>query len=157
MKFIEPRSQSLIHDTNALGDETGLECRDPSLTQQQFAEESDINYIADRFGLTGELPTVLDLPRYGDFEGIFDFQTAQNQVLEAQRQFMTLPAKMRARFRNSPQELLEFLEDESNRDEAIALGLVKKPEIEPQSPPTPPAPPAAPGGPTPPATPPVTP
>lgn len=148
MKFIEPKSQSLNYDTNAESDKSAIHCEDPTLTQQQFVEESDINYIAERYGLTGEMPQVLDLPHYGDFSEIFDFQTAQNQVIEAKRQFMTLPAKIRARFRNSPQELLEFLADTDNKDEAIALGLVNKPQAPLQStsdtPPTP-APAAPPG------------
>lgn len=128
-----PRSAN-NYNALAWSNYTGLKCEDPSLTQQQFAEESDINFIADKFKLTGEMPQVLDLPQYGDFTGIFDFQTAHNSVIEANKQFMTLPAKMRARFDNNPQKLLEFLENEENRDEAIFLGLVKRPEEAPQSP-----------------------
>jgi len=45
---------------------------------------------------------------------------------------MELPAKMRARFHNDPQELLEFISNEENRAEAEKLGLVaKKPETPP--------------------------
>lgn len=127
-KFVKPelpRSQN-NYDTNELSDATGLKCEDPSLTQQQFLEESDINYIADKYGLTGELPQVLELPKYGDFTGIFDYQGAQNAVIAAQQQFMTLPAKLRARFDNDPQKLLAFLEDDDNRAEAEFLGLVNK-------------------------------
>lgn len=126
------------YDMNKAGDESGLHCKDPSLAQQQFAEESDINFIAERYGLTGEMPQVLQLPQYGDFTGIFDFQSAQNAVREAINQFMTLPAKIRTRFENQPQKLLDFLEDPENRDEAIFLGLIPKPETPvadvPQSP-----------------------
>lgn len=115
---------------------SAIHCKDKSLAQQEFKAESDINFIADRYGLTGELPQVLDLPKYGDFTGVFDFQSAQNVVVQAKQQFMTLPAKLRARFHNSPQELLQFLEDPENRKEAIAIGLVQEP---PQSPPGEPA------------------
>lgn len=132
-KIEMPRSPN-NYDARKASDDTGLTCEDPTLTQQQFAEESDINYIAERFGLTGELPQVLELPKYGDFTGIFDFQTAQNSVIHAQKQFMTLPAKMRQRFNDDPQKLLAFLEDPANRDEAIFLGLVNKPQEAPQSP-----------------------
>lgn len=128
------------YDTKQHSDDTGLACPEPTLTQQQFLEESDINFIAERFGLTGEMPQVLKLPAYGDFEGIYDFQSAQNQVREAETSFMTLPAKVRARFNNNPQQLLEFVEDEANREEAIFMGLVKRPEVEPQSPPAAPQP-----------------
>lgn len=113
---------------------TSLECKDPTLAQQQFKEESDINTIVDRFGLTGEMPQVLNMPQYGDFTGIFDYQTAMNLVVQGREEFMKLPAKMRARFHNDPNELLEFLNDDDNKDEAIKLGLVKAPDPVPESP-----------------------
>jgi len=116
------------YDTNAASDEAGLSCPEPTLAQQQFAEESDINYIAERYGLTGEMPQVLELPRYGNFEGIFDFQSAQNAVVLAKQQFMTLPAKVRSRFDNDPQKLLAFMEDPENRQEAEFMGLISRPE-----------------------------
>lgn len=119
------------YDVDEASDDSGLECLDPTLTQQSFVEESDINYIAERYGLTGELPQVLQLPKYGDFTEVFDFQSANNAVIEANRQFLTLPAKMRSRFDNDPQKLLSFLEDVNNRDEAIYLGLIPKPVTEP--------------------------
>lgn len=118
------------YDTNKASDESGLACPEPSLTQQSFVEESDINFIAERYGLTGELPQVLQLPRYGDFTGIFDFQSAQNAVRKSLEQFMSLPAKIRSRFDNNPQKLLSFLEDPENREEAQFLGLVEKPPLD---------------------------
>lgn len=127
------------YDMNLAGDESALECKDPTLAQQQFAEESDINFIANKFHLTGEVPTVLNLPKYGDFEGIFDFQSAQNSVRIALEQFMTLPAKLRTRFDNKPQKLLDFLENPENKEEAEFLGLTNKPQDPPQAPPAGPA------------------
>lgn len=119
------------YDTMEASDESGLKCLDPSLAKQEFTEESDINFIAEKFGLTGEMPQVLTLPAYGDFEGIYDFQTAQNTVIQAERQFMTLPAKVRKRFNNDPQELLQFMGkmqegDQNAIEEAVFLGLAKK-------------------------------
>ena len=129
------------YDTNAASDEAGIACPEPTLTQQHFREEADINHIAERFGLTGELPEVKDRPTYGDFSGIFDFQTAQNAVVEAKQQFMTLPAKLRTRFDNNPQKLLDFLDDPDNREEAEFLGILQKRSNEPVAPP-----PGAPAG-----------
>lgn len=108
---------------------TGLHCRDQTKTQQQFKDETNILTIVERFGLTGEMPQVLHLPEYGDFTGIFDFQSAQNTIRFAQEQFMSLPANMRARFHNDPQELLEFVANDDNRAEAEKLGLVEKPRV----------------------------
>lgn len=111
-----------------------LDCSaDPTLAQQHFKDECDINTLVERFHLTGEMPQVIEkLPSASDYEGIFDFQSAMNAIVAAQRQFMTFPAKLRARFENDPQQLLEFLEDTENREEAERLGLIeKKPEPAP--------------------------
>lgn len=128
---MEPLKQPYNYDADMASEESGLECKDGSRTQQEFAKETDINYIAARFGLTGQLPQVLQLPTYGDFTGIFDYQTALNVVNDAKQDFMTLPAKIRSRFNNNPQELLEFMDDDANTDEAIALGLATKPPAPP--------------------------
>lgn len=116
------------YDVDKASHETALRCEDESLTQQQFLEESDINYIAERFMKTGEMPQVLQMPTAGDFGEIFDFQSAMNLIKHAKDEFMTLPAKVRSRFDNDPAKLINFLEDTDNRDEAIALGLIPKPE-----------------------------
>lgn len=123
------------YDMNEVSDETGLSCNDPSLTQQQFAEESDINFIVDRFMKTGHIPTPATMPQYADYDGVFDFQTAMNVVRQADENFMRMDAKVRARFHNSPQEFLEFFADPANADEAVRLGLAvhtAKPKDVPQ-------------------------
>lgn len=111
------------YDTNQVSDETGLKCEDPSLTQQQFKEEADINTIVDRFMKSGVMPTPVNMPQYVDYEGVFDFQSAMNVVRQADENFMRLDAKVRARFNNSPQEFLEFFADPANAEEAVRLGL----------------------------------
>lgn len=131
------------YDMHAESKKSGLHCKDKSLTDQSFKESVDINTLVERFGITGQMPQVLNLPKYGDFTGVFDFQTAMNSVRTAEEGFMELPAKIRARFHNNPQELLQFIENEENRPEAIKLGLItdkpKEPEKapEPQPAPTP--------------------
>ena len=115
------------YDVDLVSDETGLACPDPSLAQQNFKDESDINFIVRQFGLTGELPRQTISPQYGDFTGVLDYHSAVNAVLAAQDEFMDLPAQMRARFDNDPAKLIDFLGNEENRDEAIKLGLIDKP------------------------------
>ena len=114
---------SAYDDFSAMSDETGLRCLDPSLTQQQFKEESDINTIVDRFMKTGVMPDPVSMPQYVDYEGVFDFQSAMNVVRAADENFMRMDAKVRARFHNSPQEFLEFFANPDNVDEAVRLGL----------------------------------
>lgn len=120
------------YDVDKVSDETGLVCSDPSLAQQNFKDESDINYIVRQFGLTGDLPSQPLSPQYGDFTGVLDYHSAVNAVLAAQDEFDHLPAQIRARFNNDPAQLIDFLDNEENRDEATKLGLVvEKPISEP--------------------------
>jgi phage internal scaffolding protein len=114
------------YDTDAASNESGLACEEPSLAQQHFKEECDINTILQKFNITGLLPEAPLSPRYGDFSGIGDYHTALNRVIAAQDEFEGLPAQIRARFDNDPAQLIEFLQDENNRPEAEELGLVEK-------------------------------
>jgi phage internal scaffolding protein len=122
MKTVFCRS-AYNYDMDLVSDQTGLKCEDPSLTQQQFKEEADINVIVDRFMKSGVLPTPASMPQYVDYEGVFDFQSAMNAVRAADENFMRMDAKIRARFNNSPQEFLEFFANPENTEEAIRLGL----------------------------------
>lgn len=120
------------YDADVVSDLTGLLC-DPEegLTQQQFKEDSDINVIVSRFGLTGELPDDFRPPVSGDFRGITNFHDALNAVRAAEESFMELPGELRKRFSHDPQLLIEFVEDGRNRDEAVRLGLIPAPVVVP--------------------------
>jgi phage internal scaffolding protein len=112
------------YDMDAVSDETSLVCKDASLAKQSFAEESDINTLVRRFGLTGELPTNVRMPSYGDFTIVSDFHSAMNAVAQANEAFDAMPALVRARFDNDPGKFVDFCADDSNRAEAEKLGLV---------------------------------
>jgi phage internal scaffolding protein len=113
------------YDGDKVSVETGLVCEDPSLAQQQFKDECDINTILERFNVTGQLPVGPLQPRFGDFSGITDYQTALNAVLDAQDAFDSLPARVRERFANDPAAFVDFCLDAANRDEMKALGLIE--------------------------------
>lgn len=115
------------YDVDAASNESALKEFDKGVTQQQFAEECDINNIVKRFGLTGELPENIGFPVSGDFTGVSDFKSAMDVVRKSQEAFMELPGDMRYRFANDPQRLMEFLDDPRNREEAVKLGLVNAP------------------------------
>lgn len=117
------------YDMNAAGDESGLECKDPTLTKQSFAEEVDINTIVKRFKLTGELPKDIRLPTYEDFTGVFDFHSAMNAVAQAREAFDKMPANVRTRFNNDPGAFVDFTADRNNLAEARTLGLVPPEEL----------------------------
>jgi phage internal scaffolding protein len=122
------------YDTIAASDESGLACEEPSLAQQQFKDETDINNILRQFNITGLLPEAPVSPRYGDFTGISDYKTAIDRVMATNNEFDALPAPIRARFDNDPANLIEFLNNEENRLEAEKLGLVEPKETLEQAP-----------------------
>lgn len=95
------------------------------VTKQSFKDECDINNIMRRFEATGELPFNQRPMLFGDVPAI-DFQGAMSIVVDARERFHALPSEIRDRFANDPQRLITFLQDEKNRPEAEALGLVRK-------------------------------
>lgn len=94
--------------------------------QQQFKDDCDVNNIMKKYQTTGHFTHATSKQgQYKDFFGITDYHDMLNTVLYAQEAFQTLPAAVRARFANDPGEILEFVQDPKNRDEAIKLGLIK--------------------------------
>lgn len=104
----------------------GISC-EPGRTQQSHRDECDINILMRRFAATGSITHVVSgIAKYGDFTNVDDYQAAVNQINEANRLFMEMPAEVRSRFDNNPHQLLNFLEDEGNYEEALELGLVEE-------------------------------
>ena len=131
------RQQYHIEDEVAHGDKTIVYNDDPSLTQQHFKDDVDINVMVKRFGIgDGAIPPAALNPRhFGDFTDAVDFREALDRTRAAQEHFDALPADLRDRFRNDPVRLFNWINDPKNDDEAVALGLLKR-----QEPPAPPAP-----------------
>lgn len=102
----------------------------PSKTQQAHAAECDINNIVARYKQTGILPEIARQGVFGDVSNIPDYQTALNIVEDAEKAFMALPAKVRERFGHNPGELVDFVQDVKNREEAIKLGLISPEPLE---------------------------
>lgn len=98
---------------------------EPSLTKQSLSDECDINVIMARFEKTGVLShSNPDSPRYGDFADVVDYDESLRVVMDAEEAFMSLPAKVRARFENDPSQIIEFVRDPANMKEAVSLGLI---------------------------------
>lgn len=99
-----------------------------SRAKQSFQKEANINTIMAKYAKSGLLvdPMCVStrMPQFGDFSAVNDFQSMQNRVLEVKRYFDSLPAVVRLRFNNSPDELLKFMSDDKNKDEALKLGLL---------------------------------
>lgn len=116
-------NEDVLTEADVVSVATGLECKDPSLTVQSQSEDADINVLVRRFGLTGQIPVNLAVPMEEDFLDIFDYQSAQNALVAADRAFMSIPAEIRARFNNSAHELIQFCSNPANADELRKLGL----------------------------------
>lgn len=127
--------------------ESGITFKEPTLTQQHQRDETDINIIVQRFGVTGMLPQAAVLPTYGDFTASTDFQASMNLIIQAQEAFDALPAKTRQYFDHDPGKLLEFIDAGPDAQLVLDLGLghVVSPAKETAPPAPAPAPPPPPG------------
>lgn len=95
-------------------------------TEQNHKDECDVNKIIRKYDKTGLITHISKIEaKFGDMTG-GDFKEAHDLVINAKRMFDELPSNIRNRFKNNPEELLTFMEDPENRDEAIELGLIDK-------------------------------
>lgn len=117
------------YDLAKASDDSGLDCScdGAGRTKQSFSEEADINTLIRRFGIGNPLPQGVRVPSYGDFSGVYDYQSALNVLQRADAAFMGLPANLRSRFGNDPAAFVAFCDDDANRDEAVRLGMVPAP------------------------------
>lgn len=111
------------------GVKSGFSFEGDSLTQQHFKDDCDVNKIIDRYTRTGVVPAELVQQSegvYGDFSNVGDFLAAQQSVANARQAFEALPSSIRRRFNDDPAQLIAFMSEEKNYDEALKLGLVNK-------------------------------
>lgn len=121
------------YDMDAASNATGLSCPEETLAQQSAKEDADINTLVKRFGITGEIPILDKTPMMNDiFHDITDFKSAMDALVQAEGVFMTMPADVRARFHNDPQEFLEFTSNEKNRGEMEQMGMLKAKQPDPE-------------------------
>lgn len=104
----------------------------PSMTQQQFKDEADINYIVSMYDSSGVMPTFHGdgqpaQPVFGDFASLPDSaQEMYNRMIEAKNNFDSLPLEVRKRFNYDPAAFLDFVDDPENLDELVSMGLATK-------------------------------
>jgi phage internal scaffolding protein len=112
----------------------GLTFEKPSRTVQSDREGTDLKLLLEKYMDTGVVP-VFNVPSVppidGDFSDVPDFQTMQDMLVDIQEQFDSMPSKIREKFANNPMNMVQFLQDENNVEEAIALGLMerRKPDV----------------------------
>lgn len=122
----------------------GIEFKKPSLCQQHFRDEADVNFIVNRYLQTGTWENVSERPPvYADmsaFEGDFDLIRAYEAVERAEDGFMRLPSDLRKKLDNDPSKLVSWLSMEENKADAIKYGLFNAPvkeEVKTSAEPTP--------------------
>lgn len=114
--------------------------KDVRLTVQADAAEADINKIIARIDKGGMLTRInRSEPFYGDISEFGGLQESIIKVQKANELFMDMSAAVRERFDNDPVKMIDFLGDDDNLDEAIALGMVL-PKVVPPKDPIPPTP-----------------
>lgn len=103
------------------------------VTKQSFEVDADVNTIVRRH-LSGVGRTLGNIgaggtrqPIFGDFSAV-DYQEMLNTVTDIDNVFRRLPARVRNRFANDPYQILRFVEDPANMQEAVKLGLMAVPE-----------------------------
>jgi len=96
-----------------------------SMTAQEFAPECEVNNIIKKYMKTGD-KTLLQqkIGFYADVSEVPDFLTASVQVTQANETFNLLPSELRQRFNHSPAEMINFVSNPNNQEEAIKLGLM---------------------------------
>jgi phage internal scaffolding protein len=95
------------------------------LTEQAHKDACDVNKIIRKYDTQGLISHISKFEaKFGDLTGL-DFKAANDLIAAAKSTFENLPSEIRNRFKNSPEELLTFMENPENRDEAIKLGLIK--------------------------------
>lgn len=103
----------------------GIEFTEPSRTKQSELADSDINNIMARYALTGVAPVPhRGEPLYGDFSDVEDYQVSLNKVMAAEERFASLPSELRKKFDYNPQNMINFILDEKNREECVKLGFI---------------------------------
>lgn len=107
--------------------------KSPSLTRQSCAAATDLHAAVVKYRKTGVASRLLqdcEGAVFGDFStSPTDYLDAQVKLRNADQAFASLPALVRDRFANDPVQLLTFLADPANFDEAVRLGLaVPRPE-----------------------------
>jgi hypothetical protein len=106
----------------------------PSKTDQQYRDDCDVNHIMNKYAKTGIITHLAKHPgRFANVSEIPNLLEGFEKVNQAKQAFMDLPGSLRKRFNNDFRNMVAFLNDRSNQEEAIKLGLIELKEIAEQA------------------------
>lgn len=94
------------------------------VTEQSHKNQCDVNNIIKKYNKNGLISHVSSMKaEFGDVP-LVDYKEMQDRLVKMQGEFNKLPVEVRKRFGNSPFNLISFMEDGNNREEAVKLGLI---------------------------------
>lgn len=122
----------------------------PTMTQQHYKDECDLNQILARHKGAGELsaiqmrqllaqsaavtPTSPRLPQFADYSNLPDFSEIKRSFIKASRAFAEVPVNVRMQFGNNPEIFYNVLTDPKQhqrlRDAGLGFLLSEKKEPE---------------------------
>lgn len=103
----------------------------PSKCRTEFTDECNINKIMETYKKTGIEPKLRPEGIFGDYANLPEYDEARSIIIQADDAFNQLPSETRSYFENSPQNLVNFLQNKENKEKAIELGLIDKPKTSP--------------------------
>lgn len=101
----------------------------PSLAQQQFAREADVNVLIERYKKTGSFYNPLTpssaprTPQYADLSEIPDMMGQMALLDGVQRLFQSLPARVREQFGHNPAEFVTWAQNPANFEVGVKMGI----------------------------------
>lgn len=94
---------------------------EPTLTQQQFKDECDVNKIIDRLVRCGESLPMPSAEDFADVSNIEDYQKLLDKVSRVDETFYALPSDLRAYFKNDPAEFAATLRTKAGYQDFVRL------------------------------------
>ncbi len=109
----------------------GIVFAKPTMTQQHFRDECDINKIVERAIRTGDTTVFTSTQRaeFYDASAITDYVDAMALIDDVNDDFNSLPSATRAMFGNNVSQYVEFMSNPANWDKARELGLLSGGEV----------------------------
>ena len=106
-------------------DHCGIEFTMPSLTIQDEKEETDINYIVNKYADGHKGIMTLDLGDSSQYAYLQfgDYSTALELVSGVREEFYSLPAYVRAKFGHDPMNFIDHLNDPATLEYLQQQGL----------------------------------
>jgi len=103
-------------------------CTNSKPVQQQWKDSTTIQGVLAKYGFNpnqNRQPPGITLDSSMSSNS---YHEGLIMIQKAQETFMQFPVKIRERFNHNPVELLKFIEDPKNAQEAIKLGIAQKPD-----------------------------